>query len=85
MSNYPTNLSENSGKLSKHCGITKKEAKKVLSLGFNISKYNTNNIIHSIIRGCQNSHRLKITFATTICGKGDFVKRDVLVHYLIAK
>lgn len=51
MSNYPTNLSENSGKLSKHCGITKKEAKKVLSLGFNISKYNTNNIIHSIIRG----------------------------------
>ena len=85
MSNYPTNLSENSGKLSKYCGITKKKQKKVLSLEFNISRYNTNNIIHSIIRGCQNFDRLKITFATDRCSESDFVKRDVLVHFLIAK
>lgn len=65
--------------------VESQKSKKVLSLGFNISKYNTNNIIHSIIRGCQNSHRLKITFATDRCSEGDFVKRDVLVHYLIAK
>ena len=28
-------------------------------------------------------HRLKITFATDRCSEGDFVKREVLVHFLL--
>ena len=31
---------------------------------------------------CRNLHKLRIIFATTICGEDDFVKRGVLTHPL---
>ena len=34
------------------------------------------------MRVCRNSHKLKISLATTICGEGDFDKRGVLAHSL---
>lgn len=32
---------------------------------------------------CQNTKNMKITLATDICSKGDFVKKRVLTHPLI--
>lgn len=37
-------------------------------------------LYYNRMRVCRNSHKLKITLATTVCGEGDFNKRGVLTH-----